>query len=149
VRQNVVMTGRLDRQPHLLGGLVELRPLEQEDFAALLVIASDPLLWEQHPAKDRTQQIVFRNWFDRAMDCGGALVVIDRQNGRIIGTSRFDCYDESGSEIEIGWTFLARSHWGGTYNGEVKELMLDHAFRFVHTVVFKVNSSNLRSQRAV
>ena len=47
-----------------------------------------------------------------------------------------------------GWTFLARSHWGGEYNREMKRLMLDHAFRFVGRVVFLIDSANHRSQRA-
>ena len=139
----------LDRQPVLEGDLVLLRPVQQSDFAALYAIASDPLLWEQHPSKDRTQKAVFLGWFHEAMESGGALVVIDRRDGRIIGTSRFDAYDQSRNEVEIGWTFLARSHWGGMYNGEMKRLMLRHAFRSVDAVVFKVHSLNLRSQRAV
>lgn len=139
----------LDRQPVLGGDLVKLRPMQQSDFAALYAIASDPLLWEQHPSKDRTQKPVFLGWFDEAMESSGALVVIDRRDGRIIGTSRFHAYNQTRSEVEIGWTFLARSHWGGTYNGEMKRLMLRHAFCSVDAVVFKVHSLNLRSQRAV
>ena len=68
---------------------------------------------------------------------------------RIIGSSRFHGYDQERSEVEIGWTFLARSHWGGSYNGEMKRLMLRHAFRFVSCVVFLVGVQNVRSQRAV
>ncbi|HET8617812.1 MAG TPA: GNAT family N-acetyltransferase [Acidimicrobiales bacterium] len=68
---------------------------------------------------------------------------------RIIGTSHFGRYDHTRDEVEIGWTFLARSHWGGPYNGEMKRLMLRHAFRSVDTVVFRVHSLNFRSQRAV
>ena len=52
-------------------------------------------------------------------------------------------------EVEIGWTFLARSHWGGATNREVKRLMLDHAFGFVDTVVFWVGEKNFRSQGAM
>lgn len=139
----------LDRQPVLEGELVQLRPLQRADFASLRAIASDPLLWEQHPSKDRTQADVFQRWFDEAMACKGALTVIERRDGRIIGTSRFEGYDEARSEVEIGWTFLARSHWGGTYNSEMKRLMLRHAFRSVRAVVFRVHSLNMRSQRAV
>jgi RimJ/RimL family protein N-acetyltransferase len=76
------------------------------------------------------------------------LIALDRKDGRVIGSSRFHGYDEK-SEIEIGWTFLARSHWGGVYNGEMKRLMLRHAFRFVTSVVFLVGPHNIRSQRAV
>jgi RimJ/RimL family protein N-acetyltransferase len=80
---------------------------------------------------------------------GGALIVLDRRNGCIIGTTRFHGYDPARSEIEIGWTFLARSHWGGDYNGEMKRLMLEHAFGFVDRVVFLIHPQNIRSQRAV
>ena len=68
---------------------------------------------------------------------------------RVIGSSRYHAYDERKSEVEIGWTFLARSRWGGSYNGEMKDLMLRHAFRFVESVIFLVGIDNLRSQRAV
>ncbi len=80
---------------------------------------------------------------------GGALAVVDARTQRLIGSSRFHGWDEERSEVEIGWTFLARSHWGGTYNREVKKLMLEHAFRFVDRVVFLVGLENVRSQRAV
>ena len=67
----------------------------------------------------------------------------------MIGSSRYHGYDEAADEVEVGWTFLARSHWGGRYNGEMKRLMLDHAFRFVGRVVFLIDPANYRSQRAV
>jgi RimJ/RimL family protein N-acetyltransferase len=136
-------------QPSLEGELLEIRPLRAEDFDALYAVASDPLIWEQHPNSDRCQLDVFRKFFDEAMESGGALLVIDRKDGRVIGSSRFHCYDLERSEIEIGWSFLARSHWGGVYNGELKRLMLAHAFKFVDNVIFLVDSNNRRSQRAV
>lgn len=83
------------------------------------------------------------------MESGGALIAIDSKNGQVIGSSRFHGYDKEKSEIEIGWTFLARSHWGGIYNREMKQLMLRHAFKFVNRVIFLVGPHNLRSQRAV
>ena len=136
-------------QPTLKGQLVELRPLRAEDFLALYGVAADPLIWEQHPSPDRYQQPVFRVFFQEALECGGALLAADSQAGQVIGSSRFHGYNEAKNEIEIGWTFLARSHWGGSYNGEMKRLMLWHAFRFVDRVVFRVGPHNLRSQRAV
>lgn len=138
-----------DLQPFLKGKLLELRPLCAEDFEALFKVASDPLIWQQHPDSDRYKLEVFRKFFDEALKCGGALVAIDLGDGRLIGSSRYHCYDLERSEIEIGWTFLARSHWGGAYNGEMKELMLAHAFQFVDNVIFLINSANVRSQRAL
>jgi RimJ/RimL family protein N-acetyltransferase len=136
-------------QPLLKGQLVELRPLRADDFDELYRTASDPLIWEQHPNSDRYKEEVFREFFREALASGGALVALDAKDGRVIGSSRFHGYDGERSEIEIGWTFLARSHWGGLYNGEMKQLMLQHAFRFVETVVFLIGPQNLRSQRAV
>ena len=138
-----------DLQPSLEGELLRLRPLRPDDWEPLFDVASDRLIWEQHPAPDRYQEQVFREFFREALECGGALVVIDRKTDRIIGSSRFIGYDEERSEIEIGYTFLARACWGGTYNREMKDLMLRHAFRFVRHVVFLVGPDNRRSQRAM
>jgi len=136
-------------QPTLKSEILEVRPLRADDFDELYAVASDPLIWEQHPHSDRYQHDVFRKFFDEAMASGGAFVVLDRKDNRFIGSSRFSCYDLARSEIEIGWTFLARSHWGGIYNGELKRLMMTHAFKFVDSVLFYIGSTNLRSQRAL
>jgi RimJ/RimL family protein N-acetyltransferase len=138
-----------DLQPTLMGTLLELKPLQAADFDDLYAVAADPLLWEQHPERDRYRPEVFEKFFRQALDSGGALVARDRRNGQVIGSSRFYGYDEGRSEIEIGWSFLARPYWGGRYNGEMKHLMLRHAFRFVKSVVFLVDRDNLRSQRAL
>jgi RimJ/RimL family protein N-acetyltransferase len=138
-----------DLQPILQGELLELRPLRAEDFQDLYAVAADPLLWEQHPMNDRYKEEIFKDFFREAMASGGALVAIDSKERRFIGSSRFHGYDAERSEIEIGWTFLARSHWGGIYNREMKHLMLRHAFKFVNSVIFLVGTGNLRSQRAV
>lgn len=138
-----------DAQPVLKGELVELRPLRADDYDALFAVAADPLIWEQHPANNRHEAGVFRSFFRDALASAGALVAIDASTRQVIGSSRFHAYDEKADEVEIGWTFLARSHWGGRYNGEMKQLMLRHAFRFVSRVVFLVGPENRRSQRAV
>ena len=137
-----------DLQPNLKGELIELRPLTLEDWDDLFSVASDPLIWEQHPESDRYKEDVFKVFFREAMESGGAFVIIDRKNQQIIGSTRFHGYDPEKSEIEIGWTFLARNYWGGRYNRELKDLMLTHAFKFVENVVFLVGENNVRSQRA-
>jgi RimJ/RimL family protein N-acetyltransferase len=142
-------TMSFDLQPTLKGDLLELRPLRPEDYDDLYAVASDPLIWEQHPTKDRYKEEVFKVFFREALESGGALLAVGNKDGRVIGSSRFHGYDQGKNEVEIGWTFLARSHWGGTFNREMKRLMLRHAFRFVDSVVFLVGPQNLRSQRAV
>jgi N-acetyltransferase len=138
-----------DFQPTLKGELLELRPLRAEDFQRLYAAASDPLIWEQHPVRDRYKEEVFKGFFREALESCGALIAIDSKDGRVIGSSRFHGYDEDTSEIEIGWTFLVRSHWGGVYNWEMKRLMMQHAFKFVKSVIFLIGPQNVRSQRAI
>jgi RimJ/RimL family protein N-acetyltransferase len=138
-----------DLQPLLTGNLINLRPLTREDFDPLFAAASDPLIWEQHPENDRYTRKVFQNYFDGAMESRGASAIIDRKSGRIIGSSRYCNLNEAKSEVEIGWTFLERTFWGGTYNRELKSIMLGHAFRFVDRVLFVVGENNIRSQKAL
>lgn len=138
-----------DLQPVLKGELLELRPLRPNDFPDLYAVASDPLIWEQHPAKDRYQEDVFKEFFREALESGGAFIAVDSRSGQVVGSTRFFGYNPDKSEIEIGWTFLARSYWGGIYNKEMKQLMLRHAFQFVNTVVFLVGPHNYRSQKAM
>jgi len=120
-----------------------------EDWNNLFAVASDPLIWEQHPESDRYKEEVFKIFFREALESGGAFVVIDKKSQQIIGSTRYYGYDAEKSEIEIGWTFLTRKYWGGRYNREMKQLMLSHAFKFVENVVFFVGVKNFRSQKAM
>ena len=138
-----------DFQPTMKGALVELRPLRSDDWDSLFAVASDPLIWEQHPARDRYKPEVFHAFFRESLASRGALTALDAKDGRIIGSSRFHGYNDQAREVEIGWTFLARSHWGGKYNREMKQLMLRHAFQFVERVIFLIGPENRRSQKAI
>jgi len=139
---------KFDPQPTLIGELLELRPLRAEDFADLYAVAADPLIWEQHPNPDRCQETVFREFFRVAMEGGGAFVALDRKTGRIIGSSRYGGFAQQRDEVEVGWTFLAREYWGGRYNAEMKQLMLQHAFKSFPSVVLVIGPNNIRSQKA-
>jgi RimJ/RimL family protein N-acetyltransferase len=138
-----------DYQPVLRGQRVELRPLRSVDFDSLYAVAADPLIWEQHPARNRHEEAAFQEFFRDALASGGTLIAMDVQTQQVIGASRFHGYDEEREEVEIGWTFLARAYWGGPYNAEVKRLMLQHAFKWVRSVIFLVGPENIRSQRAL
>jgi len=110
----------VDFQPLLVGELVKPRPLRPDDWNALFAVASDPEIWAQHPARDRWQEPVFRDFFDKATQSGGAFVVLECATGETIGSTRYANHDSDRSAIEIGWTFLARRCWGGRYNSEMK-----------------------------
>jgi RimJ/RimL family protein N-acetyltransferase len=137
-----------DLQPTLTGTLLHLRPLRETDHEALRVAASDPLIWEQHPDPSRGTPEGFARFFRGAMESGGALLATDAATGAVIGSSRYAGLDVAASEVEIGWTFLTRQYWGGRYNAEMKQLMLQHAFQYVEFVVFRIDPANFRSQHA-
>jgi RimJ/RimL family protein N-acetyltransferase len=136
-------------QPTLTNERVSVKPLGTADFAALYAVACDPLIWQQHPNPDRYQRAVFETFFKGALESGGALLVSDAATGQLIGSSRYYDFNEALSTIAIGYTFLARDHWGGRYNPALKSLMLNHAFRFVERVLFHVGEKNLRSRTAM
>ena len=140
----------MNRQPTLEGPNLLLRPLAPDDWDALWAVASDRELWALHPAHDRWQEPVFRAFFADALARGGALAVIEKRTGRIIGSSRFQDHDPAdGGSVEIGWTFLAREHWGRGHNAEMKRLMLAHALQAVERVIFLVGENNAISRRAM
>ena|ERR1700675_162224 len=89
-----------DLQPNLKGELIELRPLTPEDWDDLFAVASDPLIWEQHPESDRYKEDVFKIFFREAMESGGAFVIMDTKSQRIVGSTRFHGYAPEKSEIE-------------------------------------------------
>ncbi len=136
-------------QPTISSELIGLRPLAKGDFDQLFAVASDPKIWRQHPIKNRFERAKFEKFFDESLESGGALLVVDKRKGKVIGSSRFHNFYHQKSEVEIGWTFLACEYWGGLWNQRVKELMLSHAFRFVGQVIFLVDFDNLRSQYAL
>ncbi len=139
----------IDLQPTLVGKHILLRPLARADFEPLYEAASDPKIWELNPDPNRFRRAVFDQFFDTALQSKGALIAIDRMTDTIIGSSRFHSLDRAESRLTIGYTFLARDYWGGLYNGEMKQLMIDHAFRYVEEVVFRIGEFNLRSRKAI
>ena len=140
----------MNLQPtHLKNDLVWLEPLKQAHFEELYLVASDPLIWEQHPNPDRYKLDAFTNYFKGAMESGGAFIIRDTLSGKALGSSRYCAYDADNKEIQIGYTFFARSCWGKSINKEVKTLMLNHAFNYVDKVVFYVGANNIRSQKAM
>ena len=138
-----------DFQPTLTGPTVIIRPVVAGDWMELFDAGSDPEIWKVHPSPDRYTEPAFRQYFEGAVASKMGFVFVDRSTNRLIGSSRYHGYDAERSEIEIGWTFIVRKHWGGQTNREVKRLMLDHAFTFVDTVIFWVGEKNWRSQGAM
>jgi RimJ/RimL family protein N-acetyltransferase len=143
------MSGTFDLQPLLSDKLITARPLRQDDFEILYAVASDPLVWELHPNKDRYKREVFENFFVGAMKSKGAFLVKENAAGKVIGSSRFYDFDTEKRTVSIGYTFLGRNYWGKNYNRALKTLMIDHAFQFTDEVYFHIGAVNVRSQKAI
>lgn len=140
----------MNLQPtHLKNDIVWLEPLQQNHFDELYLVASDPLIWEQHPNPDRYKLEAFTNYFKGAIESGGAFIIRDASTGQAIGSSRYCAYNATNKEIQIGYTFFSRNCWGKLINKEVKSLMLNYAFNFVDKVAFYVGAGNIRSQKAM
>lgn len=136
-------------QATLEGPRLRARPLREADFDALFAAASDPGIWELHPVRDRYTRPKFEIYFQTGIASQGALVVEDRHDGSVIGSSRYTAHDPSRRTVEIGYTFLTRNHWGTGANRELKGLMLAHAFQHVDMVEFVVGVRNHRSRGAM
>jgi RimJ/RimL family protein N-acetyltransferase len=136
-------------QPQLSNSVVSIQPLKVSDFEALFALASDPDVWAQHPNPERYKREVFEVYFQGAMESSGAFLVRNAQTQEVIGCSRYYDYKTEERSILIGYTFLGKAFWGGTFNPALKELMLDHAFQFVDRVFFHVGKVNRRSQMAM
>jgi RimJ/RimL family protein N-acetyltransferase len=135
-------------QPTLQNEFVKIQPLQQSDFETLYSIASDPLIWEQHPNPDRYKRPVFETFFKGAMESGAAFLVFDLQSGKAIGSSRYYDIDPIKKSVAIGYTFLARDHWGSVFNRALKTVMLNHAFTYFDNVILHIGANNIRSQKA-
>lgn len=139
----------MDLQPNLEDDLIILRPLLESDFEALYEVAKDPLIWEQHPCSNRWEKDIYTDFFEDSIASKGALIIIDKSNSEVIGSTRFKTINASKKAIEIGWSFLSREKWGGTYNKSMKKLMIDYALNHVDHIIFYIGEDNMRSQKAV
>ena len=137
-----------DLQPRLNNNLVKLVPLKVEDFEALYAVASDPLIWEQHPNKNRYQREVFEKFFEGAIESKGAFIIYEVDTNRVIGSSRYYEYEEENSSIAVGYTFIGRDFWSKGYNPSIKKLMFDYAFQYVDKIILHIGATNFRSQKA-
>jgi RimJ/RimL family protein N-acetyltransferase len=135
-------------QPTLKNNIVKIVPLKATDFETLYAVASDPLIWEQHPNKDRYQRTVFENFFEGALNSGGAFLVYDNETGKVIGSSRSYELDEENNSIAVGYTFIGRDQWGKGHNKALKQLMFNHAFQHVDKIILHIGATNFRSQKA-
>jgi len=137
-------------QPQILqDNITKLIPLQENHFEELYKVASDPLIWEQHPVKDRYKIEVFKSFFDIAINSKSSFLILEIETNEIIGTTRYYDYNPEKSSVAIGYTFISRKFWGGEYNKSSKKLLIDYAFQHINSILFHIGTENIRSQKAV
>ena len=127
-----------------------LEQTTSSDFDPLYEVASNPVVWEQHPEKDRWRRPIFSAFFRGAVENDlGCFTVRDKTAGVVIGSTRFYSHDASGGAVRLGYTFLSPAYWGSGANQETKEVLLEYAFTIVEKVYFDIGKENFRSRKAV
>jgi len=86
---NLVKTSSFNLQPELKNDIINLVPLKEQDFEDLYTVASDPLIWEQHPNKNRYQKDVFKTFLEGAIKSGGAFKIYDVLATNLFVRTRF------------------------------------------------------------
>ena len=142
-------------QPTLTGNTVELRPLQRDHAQALLEAAADGQLW------NLTLTVVpgpgmIDGYIDAALagrDAGTVMpfVIVRRDTGAVVGSTRFWKIDYANRKLEIGHTWLGESAQRSTVNTEAKYLLLRHAFEAMQCVrvQFTTDELNEKSRAAI
>jgi len=144
-----------DLRTELSGSRIRLQPLATEHLEGLAAVATDADMFRWIGA-DLSDPGTLEAWIQTAIQSGERglevpFVVRSAESGEILGTTRFMSLALEHLVAEIGWTWYARSVWGGGVNVETKLLLLGHAFETLglRRVEFKTDSRNERSRGAL
>jgi RimJ/RimL family protein N-acetyltransferase len=147
-------SGRLEALT-LDGRVVRLEPMREEHTEELWEVGRDPELWRLTVSIVRSREDM-QAWVRTALAeqaAGRALpfVMRLRQEGRIVGSTRFGEYAPRHGRVEIGWTWIARAWQRTAVNTEAKLLMLRHAFETLglNRVELKTDVLNQASRHAI
>jgi RimJ/RimL family protein N-acetyltransferase len=139
----------------LSGKTVDLIKVEQAHRESLKSIAADKRIWQFY-AYDNSDPKKFDSNFDTAlmsMESGDqfTFTIVQKEDGRIIGSTRFMDIQPAHKKLEIGTTWLIPDCWGTAVNLECKLLLLTFCFETLKTyrVQLKTDETNLRSRRAI
>ena len=139
----------------LEGNHVRLEPLSLDHLDALTAVALDPELWKFTTVNIRNRDEM-RAYIEEALQLSAtgtviAFVTRDKKSNAIVGSTRLADIQTHHRTMEIGWTWIARSHQRTAVNTEAKLLLLRHAFETLRCfrVTLKTDERNTRSRRAI
>ena len=139
----------------LTGSTVELQPLQREHKTALLEAAADGQLWNLKvtnvPGPDTVDKYIDTALAGR--DAGSVIpfTLVRREDGQVVGSTRFWKVDRVNRKLEIGHTWLALSTQKSAINTEAKLLLLTYAFEVLDCVrvQFTTDELNEKSRAAI
>jgi len=142
-------------QPTLHGDTVELQPLQAVHAETLLDAAADGELWNLKvtviPGPTTVDQYIATAVAGREAGTMLPFVIVRKDTGAIVGSTRFWKIDRANRKMEIGHTWLARSAQRTHINTECKLLLLTHAFEQMNAtrVQFTTDELNTASREAI
>ncbi len=135
--------------------VVKLKPLELSDLQEILETGSYPEIWSHMSTTIEKKEDV-NNFVENALRAKDEktefpFVIVDKQSGDIIGSTRFMDIDDKHQRLEIGYTWLTPAYWRTAINTNCKYLLLQHCFEHLHLqrVQIKTDHDNIRSQKAI
>ena len=135
--------------------VVLLKPLGQEDAQGILEAGSYPEIWPYLSTTIEKMDDV-HNFVDNALSAKNAktefpFVIVDKNSGQIIGSTRFMDIDENHKRLEIGTSWITPVFWRTTINTNCKYLLLQYCFEVLNLqrVQIKTDFENVRAQKAI
>ena len=139
----------------LQGPRILLRPLQYSDADALLRAAADGELWNLTVTVVPSASTI-DSYLKKALDGRDAgtvmpFVIVLKDSGAVIGSTRFWKIDPLNRKLEIGSSWISARWQKSFVNTEAKYLMLRHAFEVLDCVrvQFTTDENNQKSRNAI
>jgi len=143
------------QKTELEGQKVRLIPLTEAHKDELLKAAADGKLWElwytSVPSKETLDSYIKKALEDSQKGIALPFVVLDKNSGELIGSTRFCNGVAEHKRVEIGFTWYAKKYQRTGVNTECKALLLKYAFEKLGCIAveFRTNWFNLPSRAAI
>lgn len=139
----------------LQGQGIILRPLQDTDADALLHAAADGELWNLTvtvvPSATTVDAYLKKALDGREAGTVMPFVIVLKETGEVIGSTRFWKIDPLNRKLEIGSSWISARFQKTFVNTEAKYLMLRHAFEVLDCVrvQFTTDENNQKSRHAI
>ncbi|OOE51400.1 GNAT family N-acetyltransferase [Salinivibrio kushneri] len=139
----------------LHGDSVSLAPLSASHADALVEAATDGKLWDlwytSVPNAESVEGYIASALDEKAKDKALPFAVIEKESGRVIGSTRLANADAANKRVELGYTWYASRYHRTSVNTECKRLLLAYAFETlgVIAVEFRTHWLNQASRAAI